>query len=126
MVLKQKLGRKRVRLPVARCYAVTVFTAEWRAVRHFYTHFLGGRIISERDGRYFDLVLGNLPLSFRTCENGEEVSYFHLYLAVDDRPFILERLREGGVIVRCDATYACFLDPDGRTVKLSERLAVVR
>jgi catechol 2,3-dioxygenase-like lactoylglutathione lyase family enzyme len=126
MGLKRKMGRRRVRLPGARCYSFTVFTRNWREVRHFYTHLLGGRVISERAYRYCDLLLGGMPVCFRSCENGEGVSHFHLYLAMEDRRVVLERLREAGVIVRLDGTYACFLDPDGRTIKISEGFAMLR
>jgi catechol 2,3-dioxygenase-like lactoylglutathione lyase family enzyme len=126
MVLKRKAGRKRIRIPAARCYSVTVFTRDWAEVRHFYTHFLGAEVISERTGRYCELHLGGIPLCFRTDENGEGISYFHLYLALAERHVILERLQQAGVIVRLDGTYACFLDPEGRTIKLSTTPAIVR
>ncbi len=126
MVFKRKVGRKRVRLPTPRCYSVTVFTRDWRQVRAFYTGLLGGSVVSERDGRYCDLVVGGVPLCFRTCEDGEGISHFHLYFAVHDREPILERLQEAGVIVRLDAAYALFLDPEGRTIKLSRDEATLR
>lgn len=125
MVLNRKVGRKRVRMPVARCYSVTVFTKDWRAVRHFYTDLLGAAVISERAHRYCELRLGGLPLCFRAIENGEAVSYFHLYLALPERQLILDRLQQAGVIVRLDATYASFLDPERRTIKLSTDLALL-
>ncbi|HXO97483.1 MAG TPA: hypothetical protein VN857_12930, partial [Chthoniobacterales bacterium] len=86
---------------------------------------LGGGIISERKHRYFDLLIGGMPLSFRACEDGEVESHFHLYLALRDREVLLEKLKEAGVIVRMDGPYASFLDPDGRTIKLSEDVAVL-
>src|SRR5689334_7643658 len=125
MVFKRKVGRKRVRLPAMRCYSFTVFTKNWPQVRHFYTHLLGGSVISERMHRYCDLLLGGVPVCFRACENGESVSHFHLYFATDHRDVTLERLREAGVIVRFDGAYACFLDPDGRTIKMSQGTAMV-
>ena len=125
MVLKRKAGRKRVRMPAPRCYSLTVFTKNWREIRHFYTHLLGGEIISERAYRYCELRLGGMPLCFRTGENGEDISYFHLYLALEERQLMLERLQNAGVIVRMDGTYACFLDPEGRTIKLSKDLALL-
>lgn len=125
MVLKRKVGRKRVRMPAARCYSLTVFTRNWPEVRHFYTHLLGAVVISERAYRSCELRLGGVPLCFRAVENGESVSYFHLYLALQERHLILERLQQAGVIVRLDGTYATFLDPEGRTVKLSTDIALL-
>jgi len=58
-------------------------------------------------------------------EDGEVESHFHLYLALRDREALLEKLKEAGVIVRMDGPYASFLDPDGRTIKLSEDVAVL-
>ena len=112
-------------MPAAHCYSLTVFTKKWSEVCYFYTHLLGGRVISERAYRYCELRLGGLPLCFRTGENGEAVSYFHLYLALQERQLILERLQKAGVIVRMDGAYACFLDPEGRTIKLSTDLALL-
>jgi len=126
MLPKRKVGRKRVRMPVARCYSLTAFTKNWREVRHFYTHLLGAVIISERADRYCELKLGGMPLCFRAAENGEGVSYFHLYLALPERQLILEGLQKAGVIVRLDGTYASFLDPEGRTIKLSKDCALLK
>jgi catechol 2,3-dioxygenase-like lactoylglutathione lyase family enzyme len=125
MVPRRKVGRKRIRLPAARCYSLTLFTKKWREVRHFYTHLLGAVVISERAYRYCELRLGGVPLCFRTGENGESMSYFHLYLALQEQQLILERLQNAGVIVRLDGTYACFLDPEGRTIKLSKDIALL-
>jgi catechol 2,3-dioxygenase-like lactoylglutathione lyase family enzyme len=126
MALKRKLGsarRQTMRYP--RLYSITVFTNKWREVRDFYTRLLGGGIISERKHRYFDLLIGGMPLSFRACEDGEVESHFHVYLALRDREALLEKLKEAGIIVRMDGPYASFLDPDGRTIKLSEDVAVL-
>jgi catechol 2,3-dioxygenase-like lactoylglutathione lyase family enzyme len=126
MPVKRKLGSPRkqtARHP--RLYSITVFTNQWREVRDFYTRLLGGGIISERKYRYFDLLIGGMPISFRACEDGEVESHFHLYLALRDRAALLEKLKEAGVIVRLDGPYASFLDPDGRTIKLSEEIAVL-
>src|SRR5258708_26457440 len=108
-----------------RLYSITVFTNKWREVRDFYTRLLGGGITSERKHRYFDLLIGGMPISFRTCEDGEVESHFHLYLALRHREALLERLKEAGAVVRIDGPYASFLDPDGRTIKLSEDVAVL-
>jgi hypothetical protein len=124
MLLKPRLGRRRIRLPAVHCYSFTVFTQNWREVRDFYTYLLGGRVVSEREHRYTDLLIGGLPICFRTCENGEGISHFHLYFALLNRQPILERLQEAGVILRLDGTYASFLDPEGRTIKLSKEVAV--
>jgi len=94
-------------------------------VRHFYTHLLGAVVTSERAYRYCELRLGGVPLCFRADENGEGVSHFHLYLALQERQLILERLQNAGVIVRLDGTYATFLDPEGRTIKLSKDIALL-
>jgi len=68
MALKRKLGSPRkqtMRYP--RLYSITVFTNKWREVRDFYTRLLGGGITSERKHRYFDLLIGGMPISFRAC-----------------------------------------------------------
>jgi len=57
----------------------------------FYTRLLGGGIISERKHRYFDLLIGGMPLSFRACEDGEVESHFHLYLALRDREVLFRK-----------------------------------
>ena len=123
---QQTVNRARRTLRQSRCYSVTVFTKQWSEVRDFYTRLLGAEIISERQYRYCDLIVGGVPLSFRACDDCEIVSHFHLYLAFGGRDQLLERLREAGVIVRIEEPYASFLDPDGRTIKVSEVVAVMR
>lgn len=120
MLLKPRLGRRRIRLPVVHCYSFTVFTEHWREIRHFYTYLLGAQVVSEREYRYTDLLVGGMPICFRTCENGEHISHFHLYFALLNRQPIIERLQQAGIILRLDGTYASFLDPEGRTIKLSK------
>src|SRR5437899_1516079 len=64
------------------CYSVTVFTDRWKELRDFYKEILGARIVSERAPRYCDMVVGGLPICLRSCESGEAVSYFQLYLCM--------------------------------------------
>ena len=56
----------------------------------------------------------------RSCDGGEAVSYFQLYLCLPDRGPILNALRKRGIIVTSNGPYANFRDPEGRTIKLSE------
>lgn len=107
------------------CYSLTIFTQKWEAIRDFYTAVLGAKVISERTNRYCDMLLGGLPVSIRPCEFGENVSFFHIYLALADRRAILEHLRERGVIVTYEGPYANFRDPEGRVFKLSETEAIL-
>lgn len=111
--------------PEPSCYSVTIFTQKWEQVRDFYTDVLGARVVSERYNRYCDMILGGLPLSIRPCEFGEDVSFFHIYLALADRESILSSLRERGIIVTYEGPYANFRDPEGRVFKLSESEAIL-
>ena len=110
---------------VPSCYSLTIFTQKWEAIRDFYTSVLAANVISERTNRYCDMVLGGLPLSIRPCEFGESVTFFHIYLAMEDRGRILDQLRERGVIVTYEGPYANFRDPEGRVFKLSESEAIL-
>ena len=125
MGLRSKVVRSGSRSP--RCYSLTVFTKRWKEIRDFYVDVLGGRIVSERENRYCDLLFGNLPICFRAFGDGDGhfESHFHLYLASTHRQALLERLQAAGVIVRIDGIYASFLDPEGRTIKVSEEIAIV-
>ncbi len=107
------------------CYSLTLFTQKWEAVRSFYTEVLGAEVVSERTNRYCDMELGGLALSIRPCEFGENVSFVHIYLAMQSRDQILDLLRERGVIVTFEGPYANFRDPEGRVFKLSESEAIV-
>ncbi len=107
------------------CYSLTLFTQKWEAVKEFYTGVLGAEVISERTNRYCDMELGGLALSIRPCEFGENVSFVHIYLAMQGRDRILELLRQRGVIVTFEGPYANFRDPEGRVFKLSESEAIV-
>ncbi len=106
-------------------YSVTIFTQKWEEVRDFYVSVLGAKVVSERYNRYCDMVLGGLPLTIRPCEYGEDVSFFHIYLALADRNVIMRNLRERGVIVTYEGPYANFRDPEGRVFKLSETEAIL-
>ena len=125
MGLKRKVVRSGLRHP--RCYSLTVFTKRWKETRDFYVNVLGGQVVSERELRYCDLLFGGVPICFRAFGDGDGLfeSHFHLYLASGDRRALLERLRANGVIVRMDGIYASFLDPEGRTIKVTEEIAVV-
>lgn len=107
------------------CYSVTLFTHYWRAVRTFYVEILGAKILSEREGRSCEMEMGGLPLSLRQCENGEMVTFLHLYISVKDRDAVLNKLRNRGIIVTCVGPYYNFRDPEGRVIKLSEAKTVV-
>jgi len=124
MGLERRVGKSRLRYP--RCYSVTVFTKRWKEVRNFYVNVLGGQIVSEREHRYCDLLFGSVPICFRAFGEGDGnfESHFHLYLASSDRGALLERLQATGVIVRMDGVYASFLDPEGRTIKVTEQIAI--
>jgi predicted enzyme related to lactoylglutathione lyase len=125
MGLQRKVGRSKSRSAV--CYSLTVFTKRWREIRNFYVDVLGGQIVSEREHRYCDLIFGGVPICFRAFGDGDGhfESHFHLYLASSDRRALLERLRAKGVIVRMEGIYASFLDPEGRTIKVTEEIAVI-
>ena len=124
MGLERRIGKSRPRSP--RCDSVTVFTKRWKEIRNFYVNVLGGQVVSEREHRYCDLLFGSVPICFRAFGDGDGnfESHFHLYLASSDRRALLERLKAGGVIVRIDGVYASFLDPEGRTIKVTEEIAV--
>jgi catechol 2,3-dioxygenase-like lactoylglutathione lyase family enzyme len=124
MGLERRVGKSRLRY--ARCYSVTVFTKRWKEIRNFYVNVLGGQVVSEREHRYCDLLFGSVPICFRAFGDGDGhfESHFHLYLALRDRRALLDRLKASGVIVRIDGVYASFLDPEGRTIKVTEEIAV--
>lgn len=109
----------------ASCYGLTVFTQKWGEVRDFYAFALGAKVVSERTNRYCDMLLGGLPVTLRPCDYGESVSYFHIYLALEERGHVLGELRNRGVIVTFEGPYANFRDPEGRVFKLSETEAIV-
>lgn len=107
------------------CYSITLFTNYWKAVRNFYVEILSATVVSEREGRSCELEMGGLPLSLRQCENGEVVTFLHLYVSIKDREAVLNKLRNRGVIVTCVGPYWNFRDPEGRVIKLSESKTVV-
>jgi len=102
------------------CYSLTLFTHHWKAVRNFYVEILTATVLSEREGRSCQMEMGGLPLNIRQCENGEMVTFLHLYVAIKDRESVLTKLRNRGIIVTCVGPYCNFRDPEGRVIKLSE------
>lgn len=108
-----------------RCFAVTIFTLQYREVRDFYVDILNARVTAEKQDRVCELELGGVPLCLRACEHGELVSYFHLHLALKHQDSVLGELRRRGIIVTTVGQYNNFRDPEGRVIKLSEdRLSV--
>jgi hypothetical protein len=107
------------------CYSVTIFTQRWKEVRDFYVDILNARILSERSDRYSEINLGGIPLTIRSCEHGEMVSYFHLYVSMKNRENVLGELRRRGIIVTTVGPYTNFRDPEGRVIKLSEEKTIV-
>jgi hypothetical protein len=107
------------------CYSITIFTQRWKEVRDFYVDLLGAEVLSERSGRYCELNLGGMPLTIRMAENGEIVSYFHLYVSMKNRDSVLGELRRRGIIVTTVGPYTNFRDPEGRVIKLSENKTIV-
>ena len=103
------------------CFAVTIFTQQYREVRDFYVDILNARITSEKLGHICELELGGVPLCLRACEHGESVSYFHLHLALQRQDSVLGELRRRGIIVTSVGQYNNFRDPEGRVIKLTER-----
>ena len=109
----------------ANCYSVTIFTQRWKEVRDFYVDILGAEVLSERSDRYCEVNLGGIPLTLRMAENGEIVSYFHLYLSMKNRDAVLGELRRRGIIITTVGPYTNFRDPEGRVIKLSETKTIV-
>lgn len=107
------------------CYSVTVFTQRWKEVRDFYVDLLNAEVLSERADRYCEMSVGGLPICVRSCEHGEMVSYFHLYISLKNRESVLAELRRRGIIVTSVGPYTNFRDPEGRVIKLSEEKMVV-
>jgi hypothetical protein len=107
------------------CYSVTIFTQRWKEVRDFYVDILRATVLSERTDRYCEIELGGIPLTIRRCEYGEMVSYFHLYISMQQRDEVLSELRHRGIIVTTVGPYTNFRDPEGRVIKLSEEKTIV-
>ena len=103
-----------------RCFAVTIFTQQYREVRDFYVDILNAHVMAEKQDRICELELGGVPLCLRACEHGELVSYFHLHLALKHQESVLGELRRRGIIVTTVGQYNNFRDPEGRVIKLSE------
>ncbi len=106
--------------PDSSCYSVTIFTNRWKDVRDFYVDLLDAQVLTEREGRCCEMKLGGIPLTIRRCENGEMVSYFHLYIAMKNREGVLGELRRRGIIITSVGPYTNFRDPEGRVIKLSD------
>lgn len=102
------------------CFAVTIFTQQYREVRDFYVDILNARITSEKADKICELELGGVPLCLRACEHGEAVSYFHLHLALKHQDAVLGELRRRGIIVTSVGAYNNFRDPEGRVIKLTD------
>ncbi|MGB8166027.1 MAG: hypothetical protein WCF18_00945 [Chthoniobacteraceae bacterium] len=107
------------------CYSLTLFTQRWKEVRDFYADILHANVLSERTDRYCEMELGGLPLCLRSCEHGEMVSYFHIYISMKNRDGVLGELRRRGIIVTTVGPYTNFRDPEGRVIKLSEEKTLV-
>ena len=107
------------------CYSLTLFTHRWKEVRDFYADILNAHVLSERAERYCEMELGGLPICIRSCEHGETVSYFHLYISMKNRDCVLGELRRRGIIVTTVGPYTNFRDPEGRVIKLSEEKTLV-
>lgn len=111
--------------PSPSCYSITIFTQRWKEVRDFYVEILRARVLSERAERYAEIEFGGVPLTIRTAEHGEAISYFHLYVSMKDRERVLSELRRRGIIVTTVGPYTNFRDPEGRVIKLSEERTLV-
>jgi catechol 2,3-dioxygenase-like lactoylglutathione lyase family enzyme len=107
------------------CYSVTVFTQRWREIRDFYVELLGAEVLSEKPDVYCEMAIGGVPLCLRQCEHGESISYFHLYVALEDRSGVLAALRRRGIVVTTVGPYTNFRDPEGRVIKLSDAPTIV-
>ena len=108
-----------------KCYAVTIFTHQFREVRDFYVDILNAHVLSEVKGRVCELELAGMPICLRHAEHGEMPSYFHLHLALKNQDAVLSELRRRGIIVTSVGPFTNFRDPEGRVIKLSEdRIAV--
>ena len=106
------------------CCSITIFTHRWKEVRDFYVGILKGQVLHERDDRYCEMALGDLPLIICQAEHGEAISYFHLHFLMKSREPTLHELRRKGIIVTTVGPYTNFRDPEGRVIKLSEEGAV--
>lgn len=107
------------------CYAVTIFTHQYREVRDFYVDILNAHVASEKAGKVCELELAGMPLCLRQAEHGEMPSYFHLHLALKNQDPVLSELRRRGIIVTSVGPFTNFRDPEGRVIKLSEERVVV-
>lgn len=106
-------------------YSLTLFTQRWKEVRDFYVDILDAEILSERPDRYCEMILGGLPFCLRAAEQGEMVSYLHLYIALPNRTRVLSELQSRGIIITKTGPYVNFRDPEGRVVKLSDNKSVI-
>lgn len=107
------------------CYSLAIFTQRWGDIRDFYIDLLGARVLSEKAEVYCEMEIGGVPLCLRKSEHGEAISYFHLYIALQNRDGVLRALRRRGIVVTNVGPYTNFRDPEGRVIKLSEAPTIV-
>ena len=108
-----------------KCYAVTIFTHQYREVRDFYVDILNAHVVTEKTGKACELDLAGMPICLRQAEHGEMPSYFHLHLALKNQDSVLAELRRRGIIVTSVGPFTNFRDPEGRVIKLSEERLTV-
>lgn len=109
----------------ASCYSLTLFTQRWKEVRDFYVDLLDAEVMSERPGRYCEMKLAGIPLCLRSADQGETVSYLHLYIALPNRTRVMRELQNRGIVITKTGPYVNFRDPEGRVIKLSDDPSVV-
>ena len=107
------------------CFSITIFTHQWKMVRDFYMQILDAKLLSESENLYSVLNIAGLPVCLHTSDQGETVSYFHLYLSLKNRQPVLNELRKRGIIITRVGSYINFRDPEGRVVKLAESTIAV-
>ena len=109
-----------------KCYGITIFTLQFKAVRDFYVDLLNARVVQEKFGHFCNMDLAGVPICLRPAENSEMVSYFHLNLVLKRQDSLLGELRRLGIIVTTVGPFTNFRDPEGRVVKLSEEQLSMR
>ena len=109
-----------------KCYGITIFTLQFKAVRDFYVDLLNARVVQEKFGHFCNMDLAGVPICLRPAENSEMVSYFHLNLVLKRQDSLLGELRRQGIIVTTVGPFTNFRDPEGRVVKLSEEQLSMR
>jgi len=109
----------------ANCYSLTLFTQRWKEVRDFYVDLLNAEVMSEHPGRYCEMKLAGIPLCLHSADQGETVSYLHLYIALPNRTRVMRELQNRGIIITKTGPYVNFRDPEGRVIKLSDDSSMV-